>query len=115
MTPLQWGLGAAAFATERGFWVAFGVVGWRAMRPRGKGPAAAASVLLLVVSIGVWALWMSPNADSRLALWRRVAAASGLLALAAAGLAAVGLSRWGLALGGLGILVMVVAQPLLDD
>ncbi|GAB3624388.1 hypothetical protein GCM10027418_24720 [Mariniluteicoccus endophyticus] len=114
MTPLQWVLGTWAFLAELGFGAGLAYVGWRLGRGVHPAVGALTAAIALVGGIAMWATWFSPDADRRLVLWPRVAAASVLMVATGGGVAALGRPRWGLALAVAGSLAMVVAQPALE-
>ncbi|NNG18201.1 DUF2568 domain-containing protein [Naumannella sp. ID2617S] len=114
MTPLQWALGAAAFAVELALVVVSGVVRFRFARGWGIGLAIAAAVVGVLALGAIWALFMSPNADHRLPLWPRVAGACLLVLATAAALARTGSPRTAATYAIAGCLVMPIAQPALD-
>lgn len=89
-TPLDWVMGAGAFAVELWFWAACGVLGWLLGGRSGTALAWLGALLGLALGIVVWAVWISPNGPRRLPFGPRLVATVLLLAGVGIGLALVG-------------------------
>lgn len=114
MTPLQWVVGALAFAVELALFASWPVVGWRLARPAGVFLGVLVAVVAFAAIIAFWAMWMAPNSDHRLGLWPRVAMTCVLFAVSGVALAGTGTPWLGVGLAVVGSLVMLAAQPVLE-
>lgn len=110
-TPLEWAVGAAAFAVEIALAGTVAVVGYRWADGGALGWILA--VVALAVLFVVWGRWMSPRAPQRLPLPGRLVLGSALTLAAAAGIFA-GSPVWGVILAVVGVGVGLIGQPMLD-